>query len=112
MEVFSKISIANFSRHMIGPVSKSVWLIEVILVPDNPFDVMEGIEGFLQAASRLLDAGELGNVLEPICAIGPFTFLLGMEGASICGVGIYSLIEDTLYSGQVHPRLPRNIRRV
>ena len=71
---------------------------------------MEGIEGLLHAASRLLDAGELGHVLEPVFAISPLTFPLLVEGASILGVAIDSLIENTFYSGSVFPR--RRIRRV
>ena len=101
MEVFSKISIVDFPRHFIGPFSDSSWLIHDLCIPDKPFKVMEGIEGLLRAASGLLDVGELGHVLEPVFAISPLAFPLLVEGASILGVAIDSLIENTLYSGVV-----------
>ena len=72
---------------------------------------MEGIEGLLHAVSWLLDARELGHVLEPVFASArPDTFPLLVEGASILGVSMDSLIENTTYSGVVFPR--RRIRRV
>ena len=72
---------------------------------------MEGIEGLLRAPIRLLDAGELGHVPEPIFASSrPDTFLFLFEGASILDVAIDSLIENTLYSGVVFPL--RRTRRV
>ena len=77
-------------------------MIQVTSIPDNPFKVMEGIEGLLHAPFRLLDAWELDHVPEPIFASRlPNTFLLFFEGASILGVAIDSLIENTLYSGVV-----------
>ena len=111
MEVIHKIIPVDFSRHFIGPVSEFSWLIQVICIPDNPFKVMEGIEGLLRAPIWLLDAWELGHVPEPIFAGRlPDTFPSMLEGASILGVAIDSLIENTLYSGVVFPL--RRTRRV
>lgn len=86
-------------------------MIQIVCIADNPFEVMEGIEGLFRAPSRLLDAGELGHVPEPVFASSrPDTFLFLFECASILGVAIDSLIENTPYSGVVFPL--RHIRRV
>ena len=109
MEVLNKIILLDFCQHFIGPYSEISWLIQVTSIPDNPFNVMEGIEGLLRAPIRLLDAWVLGHVPPPIFASRlPDTFLFLLEGASILGVAINSLIENTLYSGVVF--LLRRIR--
>ena len=111
MEVLNKIILLDFRRHFIGPDSEISWLIQVTSIPDNPFKVMEGIEGLLRAPIRLLDAGKLGHVPPPTFASNrPDTFLFLFEGASILDVSIDSLIENTLYSGVVF--LLRRIRQV
>ena len=111
MEVFNKIILVDFPRPFLGPVSEISWLIQVTSIPDNPFNVMEGIEGLLRAPFRLLDAWVLGHVPPPMFASRPpDTFLILFEGASILGVAIDSLIENTLYSGVVF--LLSRIRRV
>ena len=99
MEVFSKIIIIDIPRHFIGPVSDTRWQIHHLCIPDKPFKVMEGIEGLLHAVSWLLDAREVGHVLEPVLAsVRPDKFPLLVEGASIFGVAKDSLIENTPYS--------------
>ena len=71
---------------------------------------MEGVEGLLHAARLLLDAAELGHMLEPVCAVIAENFLLLFEGASLFGVALESLIENTLYLGVVflHIKLPES----
>ena len=71
---------------------------------------MEGVEGILHAVSRLLDAGELGHVLEPVFVITLDKFPFFYEGASLLEVSLESIIENTLYSSPVF--LVRGIRRV
>ena len=111
MEVVNKIILVDFPRPFLGPVSEISWLIQVTSIPNNPFKVIEGIEGLFRAPLWLLNAWELGHVLEPIFASRlPDTFLFLFEGASIFGIDIDSLIKNTLYSGVVF--LLHHIRRV
>ena len=109
MEVFSKINIVDVPRISCRPLSDSIWVLDHLCSQDNPFKIMEGVEGILEGASRLLDAGELGHVPEPVFLItldkGPL-----FEGASLLEVSLESIIENTLYSGPVF--LVRGIRRV
>lgn len=98
MEVFSKIILIH-RRRCIGPISESRRKIQANCIPDNPFEVIDGIEGLLRARFRLLDARELGHVPETMFAISrPDIFPGLMEGASILCVAFDSLIENTLYS--------------
>jgi len=69
-------------------------------IPNIAFKVMEGVEGLLGTSSRLFDAGEVEHVLEHVFAILD-TFPLIYEGASLLGVALESLIENTPYSGVV-----------
>ena len=70
---------------------------------------MEDVEGIHHAARLLLDAMEPGPMLEDmsvvLCQMFPFIF----EVASLLGVPVESLIENTLYSGVVslHVQIPR-----
>ena len=69
MEVFSKISIADFPYISCRPLSDSVWALDLLCIPDQPVKVMEGVEAIPHVVSRLLDAWELGHVLEPVSFI-------------------------------------------
>ena len=110
MEVFSKISIVDLPRHFIG-VSHTRWQTHHLCIRDKPFKVMEDIEGLLHAVSWLLDAREVDHVLEPeLFSVRPDIWPILVEGASILGVAMDSLIENTPYYGVVIPR--RRIRRV
>ena len=62
---------------------------------------MEDVEGLLHAAMLLLDAMELGLMREPVFVVIRETFPLLFEGASLLGVDLESVIENTLYSGVV-----------
>lgn len=108
MEVFSKLAIGDFPRKF-GPFLETRWEPRFLSIPDNPFNVMEDVEGLLYAARLLLDAWELGHMLEPVCTVIPENFLLLFEGASLFGVALESLIENTLYSGEIslHNQIPR-----
>ena len=64
--------------------------------PDNPFKVMEGVVGLLHAAIQLLDAMESGPILELVCVFIREEFRLLMEGASLLGIGLESVIENAL----------------
>ena len=110
MEVFSKISIVDVPHIFYRPLSDSVWVLDLLCIPDNTFKVMEGVEGILHAASRLLDAGELGHVPKPVFFITLDKGHLLYEGASLLDVSLESIIENSLYSGPVF--LVRGIRRV
>ena len=68
MEVFSKISIGDIPRTF-DPFLEARWKLRFLSIPDKPFKVMEDVEGLLHAARLLLDAAELGHMLEPVCAI-------------------------------------------
>src|SRR3954469_291156 len=65
MEVFSKISIVDVPYIFCRPLSDSIWVPGHLCSHDNPIKMMEGVEGILDAASRLLDVAELGHVPEP-----------------------------------------------
>src|SRR3954451_6576421 len=69
MEVFSKISIVDVPYIFCKPLSDSIWVSGHLCSHENPFKMMEGVEGILDAASRLVDAGELGHVPEPVIFI-------------------------------------------
>jgi hypothetical protein len=110
MEVFSKISIADIPRHFLG-VSLTRWQTHHLCIRDQPFKVMEDIEGLLDAIIWLLDAREVDHVLEPVLfSVRPDKFSLVVEDASIFGVEKDSLIENTPYSVVVF--LPRRTQRV
>ena len=110
MEVFSKISIVDLPRISCRPLSDSVWVLHHLCIPDHPFKLMEGVEGILHAVSRLLDAGELGHVPEPVFFITLDEGPVLCEGASLLEVSLESIIENILYSGPVF--LVRGTRRV
>ena len=95
MEVYSKIGIGDITRTF-GPFVKTIWQLHFLSIPDKPFKVLEGVEGLLHAARLLLDAAELGHMVEPVCAIIAENFLLLFEGASLFGAALESLIENTL----------------
>ena len=95
MEVFSKIGIGDTPRTF-GPFLEARWQLQFLSIPDKPFKVMEGVEGLLHAARLLLDAAELGHMLELVCAVISQNLLLLFEEASLFGVALESLIENTL----------------
>src|SRR3954447_10650039 len=66
MEAFSKISIVDVPYIFCRTLLDSIWVPGHLCSHDNPFKMMEGVEGILDAASQLLDAGELGHVPEPV----------------------------------------------
>lgn len=69
---------------------------------------MANVEGLPHAVGRLLDAGELEHVLEPVSAIAPVSLPLMVEGASLHGIALESIIQNTPYFGVVlPPRTPR-----
>ena len=76
------------------------------------FNVMEDVEGILHAARLLLDAMELGPMPEPVFVVIRETFPLRLsffEVASLLGVALERLIENTLYFGVIFllARTPR-----
>ena len=78
MEVFSKIGIGDIPR-IFGPFLETIWQLYFLSIPDKPFKVTEGVEGLLHAARLLLDAAELGHMLEPVCAVIAENLLLLFE---------------------------------
>ena len=102
MEVFSKISVGDFPTKF-GPFLETRWPPRFLCIPDKPFNVMEDVEGILHAASRMLDAMEPGPMAENVFLLLRETFpiLFFMEVASLLGIALESLIENTLYSGVV-----------
>ena len=102
MEVFSKISIGDIPRTF-GPFLETRWHPCFLCIPDKPFNVMEDVEGILHAARRMLDATEPGPMPENVFVVLRETFpiLFFVEVASLLGIALESLIENTLYSGVV-----------
>ena len=98
MEVFSKLRIGDFPR-IFAPFLETRWPPRCLYITDKPFNVMEDVEGLLHAARRLLDAMELGRMLEPVFVVIPETFPLLFEVASLLGVALKSLIKDNNYVG-------------
>ena len=72
---------------------------------------MEGVVGLHHAAIQLLDAMELDPMQELVCVVLREKFRVPMEGAALFGIGLESVIENTLYS-VVSSRLARFIPRV
>ena len=64
---------------------------------------MEDVEGILHAAMLHLHAIELGRMPEPVFVVMRETFvrLSLFEVASLLGVALKSIIENTLYTGVV-----------
>ena len=60
---------------------------------------MEGVVGLLHAAIQLLDAMDAGPILKLVCVVLREEFRLVMEWAALLGIGLESIIENTLYSG-------------
>lgn len=108
MEVFSKISIRDFP-HIFGPFPEFIWKPHGICFLDIPFKLMDDVEPLLHALRVLLDAREVGDMPELVCLVLVEEFTVLFEGASITGVDLESLIENTLYSGVVflYNRTPR-----
>ena len=98
MEVCSVISIGESIRAF-GVFCETRWNLRFLDIPDNRFNVMEGVVGLLHAAIQLLDAMESGPMLELVCVLIRVEFRLLMEGAALLGIGLESVIENTLYSG-------------
>ena len=99
MEVLSIISIGETIRHF-GVFCETRWNLRFLEIPDNRFNVMEGVVGLLHAAIQLLDAMELDPMQELVCVVVlREKFRLLMEGATLFGIGLESVIENTLYSG-------------
>ena len=69
---------------------------------------MEDVEGIPQAASWLLDAGELEHVLELVFAVAE-KFLVFLEGAFSVGVALEGFIQNTPYQGVVFLRLTSRV---
>ena len=71
--------------------------------------MMDDVERLLQAGRGLLDASEVGDMPELVLLFLVEEFKVLLEGASIIGVELESLIENTLYSGVVfrYNRTPR-----
>ena len=67
-EVFSEIIIVEL-RQLLGPSPETRWQRKDLEIPDEAPQVMEGVEGLLNAASRLFDVGELRYVFEHVFAI-------------------------------------------
>ena len=65
------------------------------------YNMMKDVERLLHAARLLLDAMELGLMPKPVFVVIHETFLILFEVASLLGVTLESLIENTLYSGVV-----------
>ena len=70
---------------------------------------MEGVVGLLHAAIQLLDAMESGPMLKLVCVFIREKFRLVMEWAALLGIGLESVIQNTLYSGvsSRHGFIPR-----
>ena len=103
MEVLSIISIGE-SILAFGPFCETRWNPRFLGIPDKPFKVMKGVEGLLHAARQLLDAMESVPMHELVFVVLRERFPLLLEGASLLGIALESLIEKTLYSVVV-PRL-------
>ena len=97
MEVCYVISIGESIRGF-GVFCEIRWNPRFLYIPDKPFKVMEGVEGLLHDARQLLDAMESGPMLELVCVVLREKFRLLMEGAALLGIGLESVIENTLYS--------------
>ena len=95
MEVLSIISIGETIRHF-GVFCETRWNLRFLVIPDNRFKVMEVVVGLLHAAIQLLDAMEAGPMLELVCVFVRVEFRLLMEGAALFGIGLESVIENTL----------------
>ena len=70
---------------------------------------MEDVEGIHHAARLLLDAMEPGPMPEDMSVVLYQTFPFIFELASLLGIAVESIIENTLYSGVVilHVQIPR-----
>ena len=97
MEVLSYISIGELIRGL-GVFCEIRWKIRYLAIPDKAFKVMEGIPGLLHALIQLLDAMELDPMQELVCVVLRVKFRLLMEGTALFGVGLESVIKNTLYS--------------
>ena len=97
MEVLSIISIGESIRHF-GVFCEIRCNLRFLAIPDNRFKVMEGVVGLHHAAIQLLDAMESGPMLKLVCVVLREKFRLLMEGAALFGIGLESVIENTLYS--------------
>ena len=99
MEVLSIISIGETFRHF-GVFCEIRCNLRFLAIPDNRFKVTEGIVGLHHTAIQLLDAMESGPMQELVCVVVlREKFRLLMEGAALFGIGLESVIENTLYSG-------------
>ena len=98
MEVLSIISISESIRGF-GVFCEVRWNLHFLVIPDIRFEVMEGAVGLLHAAIQLLDAMESDPMQELVCVVVlSEKFRLLMEGAALFGIGLESVIENTLYS--------------
>ena len=96
MEVCSIISIGETIRQF-GVFCETRWNLRFLAIPDNPFKVMEGVVGLHHAVIQLLDAMESGPMQELVCVVVlRENFRLLMEGAALFGIGLESVIENTL----------------
>jgi hypothetical protein len=98
MEVLSIISIGETFRHF-GVFCEIRCNLRFLAILDNRFKVTEGIVGLHHTAIQLLDAMESGPMQELVCVVVlREKFRLLMEGAALFGIGLESVIENTLYS--------------
>lgn len=82
---------------VLGVFCETGWNLCFLAIPDNTFEVMEGVVGLHIAAILLLDAMESGPMPKHVCAARlreEFPFL--MEGTAILGIGLESVIEQTV----------------
>ena len=103
MKVFSKLILGDFPC-IFGPFSDTRWQLCFQCIPDKPFHEMEDVLGILHAAMLLLHAIELGPMPEPVFVVQRETFPVRLslfEVASLLGVALESLIENTLYFGVI-----------
>ena len=102
MEVFSKVSVGDIPTKC-APFLETRWPPRLLCIPDKPFNVMEDVEGILNAARRMPDAMEPGPMPENVFLVlrEIFSILIFVEVASHLGIALESLIENTLYSGVV-----------
>ena len=108
MEVLSIINIGE-SILAFGPFCETRWNPRFLGIPDKLFKVIECVEGLLHAARQLLDAMESVPMHELVFIVMRERFPLLLEGASLLGIALEILIENTLYSGVVslHVLIPR-----
>ena len=96
MEFLSIISIGETIRHF-GVFCEIRCDLRFLAIPDNRFKVMEGIVGLHHTVIWLLDAMESDPMQELVCVVVlREKFRLLIEGAALFGIGLESIIENTL----------------